>query len=213
MSPQHTQPGERTFSWRPLIAATVALAVVLSVIVVFADMVWNPPSRTTNHADAVVVLAYGQDRLRTGRELVEEGVADNLVISVSEGVQRRIDDGRLAVLTPEEVAEGLGEEGPWIEECGEQYAGYRTECIRPQPNTTEGEAIAVAGLVREYDWDTLVIVTERSHMRRGLTTFEACTPAEIYTSTSDISGPWYRNVRRTVHEFGALWRDLLFRSC
>lgn len=213
MSPQHTQPGERTFSWRPLIAATVALAVVLSVIVVFADMIWNPPSRTTNHADAVVVLAYGQDRLRTGRELVEEGVADNLVISVSEGVQRRIDDGRLAVLSPEEVAEGLGEDGPWIEECGEQYQGYRTECIRPQPNTTEGESIAVAALMEEYDWDSLVIVTERSHMRRSLTTFEACTPAQVYTATSDLSSPWYRNVRRTAHEFGAFWRDFFFRSC
>lgn len=213
MSAQHALASERTLSLRPLILLTAVLAALLSALVVFADIVWNPPSRTTEHADAVVVLAYGQDRLNAGRALVEEGVADNLVISISDGVQRRIDDGRLAVLSPEEVAEGLDEDGPWIEECGQQYQGYMTECIIPRPNSTEGEAIAITELMEDYDWDSLVIVTERSHMRRSLRTFEACTPARIYTVTSDLSGPWYRDIRRTAYEFAAFWKDLFFRSC
>lgn len=198
---------------RSLVIVLVLAAAVMAAITVYVHWIWHPPQRHVEQADAVVVLAYGQDRVRKGRSLAEEGVAPNLVISRSARVQERIAERSLPVLSPAELKEGLGEEGPWIEECEADYATYRAECIYPEPNSTEGEAMEVEKLMRANGWDSIIIVTERSHMRRALGTFDACTSGLVYSEVSSRENSPARIVRRTMHEAAANARDLLFGTC
>ena len=198
----------------PLMSAiTVGLSIILVAMVLLAHWVWNPPQRTTAHADAIVVLAYGQDRLKLGRELAEDGVSDNLVLAISNGTEQRIAERRLLVLSPEELAADPDTKKAWIEECDADFGTYQTECIFPVPDSTGGEAAATEALMQENGWDSIVLVTERSHMHRALRTFDACTTGEVYGAVTDRSGPWYRDLRRTVYEMGALSKSVVARDC
>lgn len=175
--------------------------------------IWNPVVDTPEKADAIVVLAYGRDRLREGRELAEEGVSDELVISFSTRMRQRIADGDIRVLSPEEIAENGKPRGPWVEQCDANYGDYVTTCIYPDPNTTEGEAAATAALMEDNGWDSVVVVTERSHLSRARRIFDECTPGEEYAAMSDRVGPWYRDVWRSIYELGAVGKLAVHGAC
>ena len=196
-----------------LCTIAAVLSVLLMALVSLIFWIWNPPNKSAEHVDAVVVLAYGQDRLKLGRELVESGVSDELVISVSARVDERIAERSLPVLSPEEVGEGLGEEGPWVEECGADYGSYQVDCVYPDPNSTKGEAIAVERLMEAHGWGSVMVVTERSHLRRALSTFGSCTSGTVYGEHTSGSGAFDRTIRRTANEMAATVRDLIFRTC
>lgn len=196
-------------------AAAAILALVL-------HWIWNPSVDDPVQADAIVVLAYGQDRLQEGRLLAESGVSENLVISISRRMETQIEDGRLPVLSPAEVAgntDSAGLPGPannggaWVEQCDTWYSDYYTWCFRPDPNTTEGEAMAVADLMAANDWDSVLVVTERSHLNRSLLIFESCVNADIYGATSTRSGPWYRDLWRSVYEVASLAKTATVGAC
>lgn len=207
---------KKVTSWSQLVRTAVSVLATVALVsaVLVMIWIWNPPSRARPaEVDAVVVLAYGQDRLRLGRRLAEENVSDTVVISISNRTERRIAEGEVAVLSPGDVQSGLGEMGPWIEVCEEDFGRYRTICIEPEPDTTEGEAVAVRGLMELYDWNSLVIVTERSHMRRALQTFDACTSGDVYGEVTDRSGPWHRDLRRTVYEAAAIAKNIVSHPC
>lgn len=213
MRPQHSVTERRLVSVRLLSVLTVAISILLAALVLLAHWVWNPPQRPTEHADAVVVLAYGQDRVKLGRTLVEDGVADNLVFSLSARVQERIAERSLPVLSPEEVEDGLGASGPWLEECGADYGSYQVECVYPDPNSTVGEAVAVERLMKENGWESIAIVTERSHMRRALATFDSCTSGQVFGEQTPGVGSPDRVVRRTIIEMVATVRDGVRGTC
>ena len=231
-------PRHRSRLLAVIIAFFAFLGVAIAVMLAFVlQWIWNPPADDTAHADAIVVLAYGQDRLQEGRRLAESGASDNLILSISNRMETNIEEGRLPVLTPAEVGyeaededededevedgdgsstrspSGANSSGAWVEQCDTWYTDYYTWCFNPDPNTTEGEAMAVADLMTTNDWDSVLVVTERSHLNRALRIFESCVDADISGATSARSGPWYRDLWRSAYEVAAIAKTATLGAC
>ena len=169
-------------------AAWGALAGVLLLgALVLQWHIWNPPIAEDPHADAVVVLGYGYDRVEVGRQLAASGAAPNLVISWSDSMRKR-QEGLLPPLA-----------GQWLEACDGDYGTYRSFCIVPAPNTTVGEAIAFRDLAAEQGWTSVIVVTEVSHLRRALTVFEEDFDGEVL-GVASYPGGLVRNVWRSGDE-------------
>ncbi|WRS29045.1 ElyC/SanA/YdcF family protein [Actinomycetaceae bacterium MB13-C1-2] len=194
-----------------LVAMLVTVVTAGTVLMTFA--VWNPNVDRPEHADAIVVLAYSRGRLDEGRNLAEEGVSDNLVISHSVRMDRMIREGELPVVSPEELKLHGPPSGPWVEECGAQYPDYFAICITPEPNTTVGEALGVDELSAEMGWDDIVVVTERSHLARAEHVFKSCTTGNILPVSSGNPGPFTRDVYRTVYELAGWIKDRVVNPC
>lgn len=211
-----TRPRGRTHLRAHRVTVLIVAVIVLAATALTAALlhwIWSPVTQTPDNADAIVVLAYGNDRLRKGRDLAQAGVSDQLVISLSTRMKQRIADGEIPVLSPAEI----GEDGPpssaWVEQCDADYGDYTTTCIYPEPNTTEGEAIATSALARTRGWDSLVVVTEPSHVNRARRIFAECVPAQNYGVASDRVGPWYRDIWRSAYEVGALGKLVVNGAC
>lgn len=112
----------------------------------------EPPA----HADAVVLLAGADDgRDSLARDLVGAGYAQVLLVSDPGGRFRRV----VKRLT----------EGPLRPSSAE------VEIVHPDPRTTWGEALAVAGIARERGWSRVLVVTNRPHALRTCLWMRAAT--------------------------------------
>ena len=161
-----------------------------------------PGDATPERADAVVVLLGGHgERLERGLELMDDGVADTLVLEIDDWPWR---EWRTVMpFCLEEVAEEL--------EVDFQYdATYDIVCIVPEPTTTRGEARTISTLAEERGWESLAIVTSDYHVHRAQLLFERCfdgqvlpVPADAAFSANQVSREWG----------GTLQAQLLDRSC
>lgn len=135
-----------------------------------------PPESEARRADAVLVVAGASDgRHELGAQLVEDGVADNLVISNWKGREDRVG---------------------WAH-CrgGKQPEGATSQCMEPHDVSTTGEAQTFNRLAAEENWDSAVVVTNRPHTRRVRTTFEQCTNLDIQVVNSN----WMSTTRIPSH--------------
>lgn len=173
------------------------LVVLLAILAVFEWLVWNPRTSDPESADAIMVLSYRDDRMQKGRELAAEGVSDQLVVSRSERVRELFRTGKLS---------NTGSR--WFEECDKEYDDYLAHCVVPVPNTTRGEAYAMAQLAQEEGWDSIVLVTEPSHLRRATTIAERCFDGTVYPVASDAEKTLERTLYRSFYEVGAYVMDL-----
>lgn len=142
------------FSW---LVGTVALILVFCLAVTAWFL--YPPTSTPSRADAVLVLAGASDgRHELGARLVEDGVADTLVISNWKG--------------PEDEVGWAYCVGP------DRPADVASLCMEPSPVTTVGEAQTFDELAAEHNWDSVVVVTNRPHTRRVRTVFGQCSTVD-----------------------------------
>lgn len=193
--------------------ALMAFLVLLVGLLVGVHAVWNPHEDSPSNVDAVVVLSSGEDRRVKGREIVAKSdVSDVLVYSLSNRLRRQIDEGEVAVLGALEGKE-LGSDE--IEECDTNFGTYAVLCVYPRPNSTAGEALAVAELAESEGWDSVLIVTERSHLLRARTTFSRCVPEwlQVYVSASPGPSSLGEKAYRTVYELLATARNLFVDPC
>lgn len=163
--------------------------------------IWTPATTEPDKADAIVVLAYGNDRVERGRELAAQGVSDILVLSMPAVLDEWIAEGRA-------LPEGSDH---WLEACGTHYENYLALCFSPEPETTEGEAVALAALAAEHGWDSIALVTETSHLGRATMIFERCFAGEIYSVASVPAYPWWYLPVRGAYEMAAYVKDF-FRT-
>lgn len=142
-------------------------------------------SDSPQRADAIVVLSGDRARLTTGLRLFHEHVAPTLLIS--------------------------RDDRPWPEAdalCGRQ--GIR--CFRADPYSTQGEAETVARLERGRDWEEIVVVTSRYHLRRARMLFERCTHRRPQVVAAETTALDYVEV--VPWEWGKLLYQLTVdRSC
>jgi uncharacterized SAM-binding protein YcdF (DUF218 family) len=168
-----------------LIAAWVALSLVLFV---------RPPAEhgAPAHADAVIVLSGGRDRLPPALALVRRGVAPVLAISsVSRTRPWRL--GRRVC-------------------ASRRYARAKVICFDAQPYSTRGEAEAVERLAREHQWRRIVIVTSRFHVTRARMLFRRCFDGGI--SMVGVPSTWWKLPRDWLDETTKLAYQLTVqRSC
>jgi uncharacterized SAM-binding protein YcdF (DUF218 family) len=176
---------------RPVVGVVAAI-LILWVLLAYRLFYAPPlaPLPPTGEADVVVVLAgAATERLALGRELVERGEADTLVIS-STGLPGNVAGDDL---------------------CAEKDP--RTICFRPDPLTTRGEARAIADLARERGWDDVIVVTSTYHVTRAFTNVSQCSKATVTMAASrpDLDGAGW--AARFVEESAALAAAVARPAC
>jgi uncharacterized SAM-binding protein YcdF (DUF218 family) len=163
-----------------LLLAAFALATVRIVFV--------PHEDETGKADAIVVLSGSKhERLDRGLELARRNVAPVLVISNGyDPVQPR---------------------APFLCRHGER--GFEVLCFTADPDSTRGEAEAVARLAREHGWRRVLLVTSRFHVTRARMLFDRCVDGDVdavgvdYPWTSipyAVAGEWFKLVRAETYQ-------------
>ncbi|HSJ82467.1 MAG TPA: YdcF family protein [Acidimicrobiia bacterium] len=166
-----------------------------SIAAVFAILtfVWfvNPPtveSEAAQPTDAVVVFAGNPARLKTAVELMENGVATNLVIPNGNTSDVRTD-------------------------LCEDETSFQVFCPDTEEISTWGEAQEVGRLAMERGWSRLTAVTSVYHVHRATTLLRRCYEGEIevVTPPRDIDSEW---VGKVGHEWiGLLASIVLYPTC
>jgi uncharacterized SAM-binding protein YcdF (DUF218 family) len=171
-------------SRRRRLAAAVGVLLALGVAV-DAWLFVLPAGDAPAPADAIVVLGGPGLRVEMGERLVAERWADILV---------------LATDTPSN--------------CRPDVPVRAQYCFHPDPDTTQGEARAVAGLGREYGWQRIVVVAQNEQVRRARLRLDRCLPAGVGVRMIGVRATLLASVWRAVYETGALPKALLLqRSC
>lgn len=144
------------------------LVALLAVWVLFASIHIVSPSQgeLQTRSDAVVSLAPQAHRLPLAEQLVEEEVADTLVISyflddVSRGGSGAADDP----VPVSNYCESGGREG--------------SVCFTPEEAATIGEAYSISEMVAAESWNSLTVVTSEYHAFRTRFIFDQCLGDEV----------------------------------
>jgi uncharacterized SAM-binding protein YcdF (DUF218 family) len=177
-------PTLRTRRTLVVIAVVLAGLLAVGVIAVNVRLFVFPASSTPAHADAVVVLAGGNgERLDRGLELVQRGVASNLVVSTG----------------PDEL-------------CGTRH-DFTVYCILPHPDDTRGEAEAIARIAAREGWHHLVLVTSDYHTTRARILLERCFSGTLDVSAARSDKSPLPLLWAIGHEWGGLAEAALHRDC
>lgn len=138
------------------------------------------------HSDAVVSLAPQYHRLATAERLLEAGHADTLVISYFAGDASSDGSGGLDAQVPvSDYCEDGGRDG--------------IVCLTPEEVATIGEASTVGTIASAESWNSLTVVTRKSHAFRARYIFEHCLGADIdvnfvYSDPDLSAAQWVWNI-------------------
>jgi uncharacterized SAM-binding protein YcdF (DUF218 family) len=177
---------------RRLVPAVVVL-VLAWVAACLVLLTWSPwETGAPAHADAVIVLSGGRERLPPAMALVRRGVAPVLAIS---SVSRT---------KPWAIARRLCNAG--------RYAHARVLCFDAQPYSTRGEAKTVERLAREHQWSRIVVVTSGFHVTRAHMLFRRCYDGGLWMV--GVPFTWWKLPAQWVSETGKMAVQLTAqRSC
>lgn len=175
---------------RLMLVAVVGVGMVLMAI---GRLVLWPRLDRVTHSDAVVVLSGDHgERLRTGLDLVERGVAPTLVLLGAPDLP---------------AADAL---------CSTHDASrsFEVVCLRPNPDPdTRGQARAAAALAAERRWRRLAVVTSTQHVERARLLFDRCFSGELKVVGAELP-PEVDDAAALRHEWlGIIHANLLTRAC
>jgi uncharacterized SAM-binding protein YcdF (DUF218 family) len=148
------------FGWlRRNISLVVALGVVALAVLASVTarlFVW-PSAPSPTSADAVAIFAGGRgERLARAERLMADGLASNLVIP-----------------------NGTAPEWPAGNSACREDRPYEVFCPAPTPDTTQGEARAIAGLARTRGWNRVIVVTSSYQVTRADLLLGRCFDGDI----------------------------------
>jgi uncharacterized SAM-binding protein YcdF (DUF218 family) len=175
------------------IVLTAAGLVAAWIILCLVFFTWSPwATGAPAHADAVVVLSGGRERLPPALALIRGGVAKTLVISSVSRTKHWPLGHRLCATR--------------------RYAGATVLCFDADPYSTRGEAEAVERLAREHRWSRVVVVTSRFHVTRARMLFRRCYDGRLWLV--GVSRTWWKLPAEWVDETGKLVYQLTVqRTC
>jgi uncharacterized SAM-binding protein YcdF (DUF218 family) len=176
----------RTLPRLSTVLVALGLIVVLGAIAVFVFGTHRTDKPIK--ADAVVVLAGTIQRLPVGVELVRQGYAPLLVVSLSAPTSHQ----QAAI-------------------CDHKQR-YRVLCFRADPFETRGEARAIGRFARERHWKKIDVVTSYFHIPRARVLIQRCYHGELRM----IGAPESRlhlPVDILKESGKLLYQELIARSC
>lgn len=155
---------------RRIAVAVLALLAVLFSVTTARLFVWPPLPPLPDHADAIIELGGPGNRDAAALALARQGRAPVLVQSTTAGDAAT---GRCLPPTP----------------------GVTILCFHADPNTTQGEARAIAALARQHGWRSVILVTSRDHAWRARLWVGRCFDGDVDVS---VTGPslldWPRQI-------------------
>ena len=170
--------------WAPLLVATLLLAATARLFV------W-PTTDMVDRADAVVVFDGGRgERLHKARALMARNTAPTLVISAG----RELDH---------DDADGL---------CSKPQE-FEVVCFTPSPDTTRGEARAIAEIAQRRHWDDVALVTSTYHVSRARMLVERCYAGRLDVIAANPSSNPFHWVANLAHEWGGVVQAVIHEDC
>ena len=153
-----------------LIALTLLVTLWLAVCHAVLDSPDVDPPRTS---DAVFVLGPPDPtRMAYAEDLVyNQHIADTLVVSTPDAQP----------FDPPEMVEYYT-----AKSFCEPRDGVEVLCFKPNPSTTQGEAIKLQELAAQRGWDTVTAVTFTQHVSRSRLILERCYSGELRMSGVDF---------------------------
>jgi uncharacterized SAM-binding protein YcdF (DUF218 family) len=173
MSSSTTRPASRSL----LLALFAVLSLGAALLLVLAVRIAVGPSSDPPFDDGPVVVlgGGGGERLATGLQL--RGESDRPLVVSADAVERYVAQGGTCEL-----------------------AG--AVCLDPDPLSTYGEALAVAGLAERHGWSQVTVVTSDFHAFRTRLLFERCLPVPVAVvgapTDPGVGERLYRIVREAV---------------
>jgi uncharacterized SAM-binding protein YcdF (DUF218 family) len=171
------------------------LIVLTGVIIVFTAVtarmfVWPDLPPLPERADAIIELGGA------GKPLERDDAALALAR-----------EHRAPVLVQSTVREEAG-----TSRCLAPVPDVTIMCFHAEPNTTRGEAHAIAAMAARYNWKSVILVTSPDHAWRARLRVSRCFPGEVYVSTFRLPPlEWFRQI---PYQWGASTKALLFeREC
>lgn len=119
-----------------------------------------PPQYGPCKSDVMLVFAGASDgRHELGAQLIEEGISENFVVSNTSGPRDKVGFAHCAgELRPESAT--------------------NTWCMKSDPATTTGEALAIEKLAKQQGWNSVTAVTDRPHNHCVRTNLNRCSDLE-----------------------------------
>jgi uncharacterized SAM-binding protein YcdF (DUF218 family) len=159
----------------------VLVSVVALIVFALATarlFVW-PPEGAPARADAVVIFAGGSgERLARAERLMADGLALNLV-----------------------VPNGTTPEWPAGNRACSEDRSYEVFCPVPDPDTTQGEARAIAAMAEEKGWSRVIVVTSSYQVTRADLLLGRCLHGEIRTVRAEPKLSLFAWAKRVAHEW------------
>ncbi|WP_109527080.1 MULTISPECIES: YdcF family protein [Nocardia] len=148
-------PGRRKH--RLALLSVGLLAFLATVVVAGLPVYVYPQVDPLRPADAIVVLGgTAYERFDIGLDLAERGLAPELVISASTG----LDD-------------------PWMAKYCDGAFPFRVACFEPDPWTTRGEAQEIRRRAEAENWRHIIVVTFTPHVSRARYIVGKCFDGEL----------------------------------
>ena len=178
-------PRRRRRTRRRILLGVAACVLALAAIVTERGFV-RPPLGSVRHPQAVVVLdGYGaQARVRRGFALARSDHVRFLVVSIAPG--------------------------PY---CPRSPQGLQVVCFVPDPQSTQGEARAVARIAGAHHWARLLVVAGTTQIARARLRLDRCFEGRMAFSGVDPAGllGWLHYV--AYDEAAMLKAELWQRQC
>jgi len=177
----------------------ILLAALAGIVIGFTALTLKlfryPSTGVPGHADAVVMLAGGGDRVDKAVELgVDLGLADTVVFSS-------------AFVADQNVWAA----GPCNQSGRQVMAGIETICFQPDPATTRGEAREIARLADERGWTSVIVVASTDQVTRARMLIGRCWDGDTSFVRVRHSQPF---IWRAAYEWGAYAKALTInRGC
>lgn len=144
--------------------------------------------------DAILVIAGASDgRHELGAQLIEQGISENFVVSNTSGPLDKVG-----------YSHCNGEDRP--------SGASETWCMKSDPVTTTGEALAIDKLAKEEGWTSVIAVTDRPHNHRVRTNLDRCTDLESSVVSIDAFNITQAPAR-IVREIGGFLKFWVTRPC
>ncbi len=176
---------------RRRIAALVALVLLAALFAATARWIVWPKTDGPGEADAIVALAGAPERLPAALELMKEGKARLLLLSLGSGPGNK----------------------DRYEVCNGEH-DFEVVCFVPDPDRTQGEAEEAARIAKERGLKTLLVVTSRYHAVRARMMFRRCFDDVRVDGVRPETPGGLPGLGNLLHEWGAYVYDFtLARGC
>ncbi|MFI7580471.1 YdcF family protein [Kocuria sp. M1N1S27] len=185
-----------------------ALVPVLALGLVWLIAGWavfqHPRTDAPAPSDALLVLGPpDRTRMAEALRLVDAGVAPVLVVA-NPGAE---DSGEASGRTYYARAAQTCAEGPG----GDR--DYEVICFRPDPSTTQGEAMELRALSEQRGWEHVSVLTYRQHVARARLLLGRCYPGELDVLSFDYPAVPRGHLREFAYQSGGFVKAWLTPGC
>jgi len=180
----------RRVAWRSAWWRVAALAVLVLLVAFLAGFGWflhlaSRPGAAPPHADGIVALTGGAERVEAGLRLLADRRADRLLVSGTGGGTELVTLAHRAGLDPAPLAVRV--------------------TLGRSASTTRGNAMETAAWVRDHHIGSLIVVTAFYHMPRALAELHRAMPGTTLLSwpvlRPDGSGAHRVAIRLLLEEY------------